>query len=315
MKDWLRKFGPLFGLLMVFLLFAGLRPKTFLTTDNLQIMMVQTVVVGTAALGMTMVIISGGIDLSVGSAIALSVVTIGVLLEKNVSPLPAAFGGVLMGAICGALIGLLITRLQLTPFIVTLGMLGILRGAAKGLVNETPVYPESTWLNALLTKPPDASSWQLLPAGVWMMLLLALLVAGVLRYTQLGRHIFAVGSNEQTARLCGVPVNRTKIIVYALCSTFAALAGVLQFSYLTMGDPTTAEGKELDVIAAVVIGGGSLSGGEGSVLGSLVGVLIMTVIDNGCTKMELPNWVQQIVTGLIIVTAVALDRFRHRHAE
>jgi ribose/xylose/arabinose/galactoside ABC-type transport system permease subunit len=100
-----------------------------------------------------------------------------------------------------------------------------------------------------------------------------------------------------------------------LCSTFAALAGILQFSYLTMGDPTTAEGKELDTIAAVVIGGGSLAGGEGSVLGSLVGALIMTVIDNGCTKLELPNWVQQIVTGLIIVTAVALDRLRHRRVE
>jgi ribose/xylose/arabinose/galactoside ABC-type transport system permease subunit len=315
MKDWLRKLGPLFGLIFVFALFAILRPKTFLTIDNLQIMMLQTAVVGTAALGMTMVIISGGIDLSVGSAIALSVVTIGVLLDKNVSPAIAALGGVTSGALCGAMIGLLITRLRLAPFIVTLGMLGILRGTAKGLVGETPVYPASTWLNSLLTRLSDEQQWLLLPPGVWMMLILALLVAGVLRYTKLGRHLFAIGSNEQTARLCGVPVNRTKTMVYMLCSTFAALAGVLQFSYLTMGDPTTAEGKELDVIAAVVIGGGSLAGGEGTVLGSLVGALIMTVIDNGCTKMELPNWVQQIVTGLIIVTAVALDRLRHRRME
>jgi ribose/xylose/arabinose/galactoside ABC-type transport system permease subunit len=315
MREWLRRLGPLFGLILVFALFAAVRPKTFLTVDNLQIMMLQTAVVGTAALGMTMVIIAGGIDLSVGSAIALSVVTVGVLLDKNFSPAIAALGGVMMGTGCGAIIGLLITRLRLAPFIVTLGMLGILRGAAKGLVNETPVYPPGTWLNTLLTKVPEEQQWQLLPPGVWMMLILALLVAGVLRYTQLGRHIFAIGSNEQTARLCGVPVNRTKIIVYMLCSTFAALAGILQFSYLTMGDPTTAEGKELDTIAAVVIGGGSLSGGEGSVLGSLVGALIMTVIDNGCTKLELPNWVQQIVTGLIIVTAVALDRLRHRRTE
>jgi ribose/xylose/arabinose/galactoside ABC-type transport system permease subunit len=170
-------------------------------------------------------------------------------------------------------------------------------------------------LNTLLTKLPEERQWQLVPPGVWMMLILAMLVAGLLRYTRIGRHIFALGSNEQTARLCGVPVNRTKTIVYMLCSTFAALAGILQFSYLTMGDPTTAEGKELDTIAAVVIGGGSLAGGEGSVLGSLVGALIMTVIDNGCTKLELPNWVQQIVTGLIIVTAVALDRLRHRRVE
>jgi ribose/xylose/arabinose/galactoside ABC-type transport system permease subunit len=315
MRDWLRKLGPLFGLILVFTLFAVLRPRTFLTVDNLQIMMLQTAVVGTAALGMTMVIISGGIDLSVGSAIALSVVTVGLLLDRNISPVMAALGGVLMGTVCGAIIGMLITRLRLAPFIVTLGMLGILRGTAKGLVNETPVYPPGTWLNTLLTKLPEEQQWQLLPPGVWMMLILAILIAGLLRYTRLGRHIFAIGSNEQTARLCGVPVNRTKTIVYMLCSTFAAFAGILQFSYLTMGDPTTAEGKELDTIAAVVIGGGSLSGGEGSVLGSLVGALIMTVIDNGCTKLELPNWVQQIVTGLIIVTAVALDRLRHRRAE
>lgn len=315
MKNWLRKLGPLLGLIFVFLLFAALRPKTFLTLDNLQIMMLQTTVVGTAALGMTMVIISGGIDLSVGSAIALSVVTVGVLLEKDFSPLPAALGGVFTGTSCGVIIGLLITKLRLAPFIVTLGMLGIMRGAAKGLVNEVPVYPESTWLNALVTKLPEERQWQLVPPGVWMMIMLAVIVAAILRYTPFGRHLFALGSNEQTARLCGVPVQRTKIIVYALCSTFAALAGVLQFSYLTMGDPTTAEGKELDVIAAVVIGGGSLAGGEGTVLGSLVGALIMTVIDNGCTKMELPNWVQQIVTGTIIVTAVALDRLRHRNVE
>ncbi|MBM4087465.1 MAG: ABC transporter permease, partial [Planctomycetes bacterium] len=115
-----------------------------------------------------------------------------------------------------------------------------------------------------------------------------------------------------TARLCGVPVERTKLIVYMLGSGFAALAGVLQFSYLTVGDPTTAAGMELDIIAAVVIGGGSLSGGEGSVLGSLIGALIMTVVANGCTKMEFPNWVQEIVTGGIIIVAVALDRLRHR---
>ncbi|MDZ7288624.1 MAG: ABC transporter permease [candidate division KSB1 bacterium] len=312
MSDWLRKLGPLLGLILVFMLFAMLRPKTFPTADNLQIMMLQTAVVGTAALGMTMVIISGGIDLSVGSAIALSVVVIGVLLGEGASPLMAALGGVMMGALCGTIIGLLITQLKLTPFIATLGMLGILRGVAKGLVNDTPVYPPTTWLNSLLTKLADGQQWLLVPPGVWMMLILALLVAGVLRYTQLGRHFFAIGSNEQTARLCGVPVERTKTIVYMLGSAFAALAGVLQFSYLTIGDPTTAEGKELDIIAAVVIGGGSLSGGEGSVLGSLVGALIMTVIDNGCTKLELPNWVQQIVTGYIIVTAVALDRLRHR---
>jgi ribose transport system permease protein len=145
-----------------------------------------------------------------------------------------------------------------------------------------------------------------------MMLLLAIIVGIMLKYTRQGRHIFAVGSNEVAARICGVSVERTKMMVYILGSGFAALAGILQYSYLTVGDPTTASGMELDIIAAVVIGGGSLAGGEGTIMGSLVGALIMTTVANGCTKMELPNWVQEIVAGAIIVIAVSLDRFRHR---
>ena len=154
----------------------------------------------------------------------------------------------------------------------------------------------------------------LVPPGVWLVVILALLVAGMLRYTRLGRHIFAVGSNEQTARLCGVPVSRVKLAVYTIGGGFFGLAGLMMFSRLTVGDPTAAVGLELDVIAAVVIGGGSLSGGEGSVLGSLVGALIMSVIRSGCSQMGLDNWVQEVVTGAIIVVAVALDGLRHRKA-
>jgi ribose/xylose/arabinose/galactoside ABC-type transport system permease subunit len=135
-------------------------------------------------------------------------------------------------------------------------------------------------------------------------------VAVILRTTVLGRHILAVGSSEPTARLCGVAVDRVKLAVYALASALAAVAGVLQYAYLTVGDPTTALGMELDVIAAVVIGGASLAGGRGSVAGTLIGALIMTAVANGCTKLELPNWVQEIVTGVIIVAAVAIDRWR-----
>jgi ribose/xylose/arabinose/galactoside ABC-type transport system permease subunit len=144
------------------------------------------------------------------------------------------------------------------------------------------------------------------------MLGLALLVAAVMRYTRFGRHVFAVGSNELTARLCGVPVERVKVLVYVLGGTFAGLAAVLQFSYLTGGDPTTAVGLELNIIAAVVIGGASLTGGEGSVWGALIGAFIMTVVANGCTKLNLANWVQEIVTGGIIIAAVLLDYLRRR---
>jgi ribose/xylose/arabinose/galactoside ABC-type transport system permease subunit len=307
--------GPLAGLAFVAAIFTFLRPGTFPTGSNLQLMLVQTAVVATGALGMTMVIISGGIDLSVGSMVALSTVVIALLLNGGVPPLFAALGGVAAGAVVGAVIGLLITRLRLAPFIVTLGMWGALRGAAKGLANEQVVVAPASWLTELLNTLTEDRNWMLLPPGVWLMLILALLVGGLLRYTQFGRHLFAVGSNELTARLCGVPVLKTKVLVYALGSGFAALAGVLQFSYLTVGDPTTAAGMELDIIAAVVIGGASLAGGEGSVLGSLVGALIMTAVANGCTKMELPNWVQEIVTGAIIIVAVAVDRLRHRKQE
>ncbi|MBI3112739.1 MAG: ABC transporter permease [Ignavibacteriales bacterium] len=315
MNDRLRKLGPLTGLVFVFALFALLRPEHFPTADNLQLMLLQTAVVGTAALGMTIVIISGGIDLSVGSVVALSTVIIALLLNAGAPPLVAALGGVVIGSLCGLVIGTLITRLKLASFIVTLAMWGALRGVAKGLADEQMIIAPASWLNGLLNALTDDQRWMLLPPGVWLMLILALVVGGFLRYTQIGRHVVAVGSNEQTARLCGVPVGKTKLMVYMLGSSFAALAGVLQFSYLTVGDPTTGAGMELDVIAAVVIGGASFSGGEGKVSGSLVGALIMTVVANGCTKMELPNWVQEIVTGGIIIVAVALDRFRHRKIE
>lgn len=315
MKERLRKLGPLTGLVFVIALFALLRPENFASADNMQLMLLQTAVVGTAALGMTIVITSGGIDLSVGSVVALSTVIIALLLNAGAPPLVAAIGGVVFGSFCGLTIGLFITRLKLAPFIVTLAMWGALRGVAKGLADEQMIIAPASWLNGLLNALTDEQRWMLLPPGVWSMLILALLVGGFLRYTQIGRHVVAVGSNEQTARLCGVPVEKTKLMVYVLGSGFAALAGVLQFSYLTVGDPTTGTGMELDVIAAVVIGGASFSGGEGKVSGSLVGALIMTVVANGCTKMEFPNWVQEIVTGGIIIIAVALDRFRHRNRE
>ena len=310
MNEWAKKLGPLLGLLLVVALFSALRPRQFPTAANVEIMLLQTAVVGTAALGMTLVIVSGGIDLSVGSQIALATVGLATLLAHGWSPLAAASAVVMLGGLCGVVIGGLVTGLRLSPFIVTLGMWGGLRGAAKGLANETIVVAPVTWLNDLLTALPPDQAWALVPAGVWLTIALAAVVAVLLRFTILGRHIVAIGSNEQTARLCGIEVTQTKLAVYTLASCLAAVAGVLQYAYLTVGDPTTASGMELDIIAAVVIGGGSLAGGQGSVFGTLVGAVIMTVVANGCTKLDLPNWVQEIVTGLIIVSAVALDRFR-----
>lgn len=312
---WLSRLGPLVGLVAIYALFALIGPESFSSSANLETIARHTAIVGIAALGMTLVIIAGGIDLSVGSIIALVTVVIAALLQAGTSPLLAALAGVAAGALCGLLNGVLITRVKVVPFIVTLGTLLVLRGAAKGLAHEQKIDAPITWLNDLLAAVPRSEAWQLVPPGVWILLLLSFLVAGILRYLKLGRHIFAVGSNEHTARLCGVAVENVKIVVYTLSAAMAGLAGVMQFSRLTVGDPTVAVGLELDVIAAVVIGGGSFSGGEGSVLGTIVGALIMTVIRSGCSQMGLPNWVQEIVTGSIIVLAVALDRLRHRRTE
>ncbi len=304
--------GPLLGLVLVFGLFAFIGPESFSTLYNLETIARQTAIVGTAALGMTLVIILGGIDLSVGSMIALVTVVVAATLRAGADPVIAMLAGIAAGAFCGLVNGLLITRLRIVPFIVTLGTLLLLRGVAKGIAVEQKIDAPLTWLNDLLASLPPGKGWQLVPPGVWIMLCLALLVAGLLRYTKFGRHVVAIGSNEHTARLCGVPVEGLKTAVYSLSATFAGVAGLFQFSRLTVGDPTVATGAELDVIAAVVIGGGSLSGGEGSILGTLVGALIMTVIRSGCSQMGLPNWVQEIVTGGIIIVAVALDRWRHR---
>lgn len=308
--------GPLAGLLFVYGLFALLThwrgEGTFTTVSNLETIARQTTIVGTGAIGMTLVIIAGGIDLSVGSIIALSTVVIAALLDAGLPPLWAALAGVLAGAGCGLVNGALIAYVRVVPFIVTLGTMLVVRGLAKYLAHEQKIDAPLTWLADLVASLPPGQRWMLFPPGVWFMLVLAGLVAAILRFARIGRHIFAIGSSEQTARLCGVRVERTKVLVYAVCAGFAGMAGVMQFSRLTVGDPTVAAGAELDVIAAVVIGGGSLSGGEGSILGSLVGALIMTVIATGCSHLGLPTWVQQIVTGAIIVLAVTLDRLRHR---
>jgi ribose transport system permease protein len=189
----------------------------------------------------------------------------------------------------------------------------VARGVAKWLANEQKVDAPESWLADTMTKTPDPE-WLLVSPGVWMTIVLAVLMGLALRHTVLGTHTFAVGSSEDTARLSGVRVARVKIALYALAGTFAGLAGVMQLARLTVGDPTTAIGKELDIIAAVVIGGGSLAGGQGSILGAMIGAFLMAVLANGCTLTGVPSYVQEILIGAIIVAAVALDRFRQSRA-
>lgn len=304
----LDRFGPFLGLVVVAGLFAAVAPSGFASAYNAKTILTQSVIVGVCALGMTFVIRSGGIDLSVGSAIAFASVVTALTMKATGSAAVAALAGVAAGAAVGAVNGGLIAGLALPPFIVTLGTLGAARGAAKWLAGEQKVDAPSGWFEQAMSKSSDAPLG--LAPGIWLMVLGAVAAAFVLRRTVFGVWTTAIGSNERAALLCGVPVRRTKVWIYVLMGAAAGLAGVLQFGRLTVGDPTTATGKELDVIAAVVIGGASLSGGSGTILGTLVGALLMATLANGCNLSGVPNYVQEILIGGIIVTAVALDRLR-----
>jgi len=304
--------GPFLGLLLVvgFFAVASGAPERYLSANNLRVVLAQTVIVAVGAIGMTLVIVSGGIDLSVGSSIALSGVVAALALGAGQPPAGAIALGVLTGGLVGLLNALAITRLRVVPFIATLGMLGIARGSAKWLAHQTTINTPPTWVNELAVTVPVAS-WLLFAPGVWATLALAVALGFVLRRTVFGRRVFALGSSEAAARACGIAIERLKLAIYSLAGLFFGLAGVLQMSRLRQGDPTVAAGTELDVIAAVVIGGGSLNGGEGSILGSMVGALVMAFLRNGSQQMGWPSHVQEILIGVIIVVAVAADRWRH----
>ena len=305
--------GPFIGLMLVILLFSipSQIRGTFLSLDNFRGVATQTVIVALGALGMTLIIISGGIDLSVGSVLALTSVIVALLLNAHVPPILAVLAAIALGGVAGAVNGALITSLRVTPFIVTLGTLGIARGVASWLASNQAINAPGGWIANMAATYPSPS-WLLISPSVWLALALAVFTAVLLRATVLGRYIVAIGSNETTARLSGLRVDALKIGIYALAGLFFGLGGALQFGRLSQGDPTVDVGTELDVIAAVVIGGGSLSGGEGSVLGTILGALIMALLRNGSVQMGWSDYVQQIIIGIVIIAAVALDRLRHR---
>ncbi|MBL9209352.1 MAG: ABC transporter permease [Opitutaceae bacterium] len=306
----LRQAGPFLGLIVVIALFSipAETREFFLTYHNFKTIFTQTVIVAIGALGMTMIIVSGGIDLSVGSSIAFTSVVGALLIQKGWGPVPALLAMIASGGLIGLLNGAAIAALRLVPFIITLGTLGVMRGSAKWLGDNQTVNYEGSPINTWMTTA-DPFSYAL-PAGVWVTLGLAIATSILLRYTVFGRHVFALGSNEATARLCGIPTTRLKIAIYALAGCFFGLAGVFQLSRLRQGDPTVAVGLELDIIASVIIGGASLSGGVGTILGSMIGALIMAVLRNGSQQMGWPTYFQEIIIGLVIIVAVFVDRLR-----
>jgi ribose transport system permease protein len=322
-------FGPLLGLLVVIGFFAMMDTAkgggTFMSAANLRTIAVQTSTVAVAALGMTVIIIAGGIDLSAGTALSLCATVIAYCLRENYYVLAAIGLGIGTGVLAGFVNGALISLLRVMPFIVTLGTMSVFLGIGKRVAQETTVRPRPdqvpSWIPDLVATRPAPPGWlqalgvpkeTLMPFanGVWLALLLAVLLALVLRYTVFGRYVFALGSNEATARLCGINVPVIKTCVYMLGGLFVGIAGLYQFARLSAGNPMSGRGLELNIIAAVVIGGASLNGGQGTVLGTLAGAGIMAVINSGCTQLGLSNAVQDIINGVIIVAAVTLDQIR-----
>ena len=323
--------GRLAALAAVYAFFAILTPgsKGFMSDANTQLMLQDIAVVAMAAIGMTIVIIAGGIDLSAGSSIALAMITTAyvlnlgpeesklVLAHPVALPLLAVAAAVCVSTLIGFINGAMVTWMRIVPFIITLGTMQMARGFAKLVADEQNIYPpaavQDLWVARLLDPSKTVFTWPFLPLAVWLVIGAALFTALFLRYTRLGRHIFAIGSNEKTALLCGVPVARTKILVYMIGGLFSGLAGVLFFARLgSIGQPTEAIGYELFVIAAAVIGGASLLGGRGTILGTMIGALIITILRNGGVKMGWPQYTQEIVMGAVIIVAVAIDNLRQR---
>ncbi len=280
----------------------------FLTSVNLASVARQTAVIDIMALGMTLVIITGGIDLSVGSTLALSGL-FGTMAIKAGAPIPLAIGiGIGTGLLCGFLNGVLITRLRINPFIVTLGTLEAFRGLGLVISKGLPVH-----------EIPDAFSFLGdgnlfgLPFSLWVLAVCAVLMHFVLENTKLGRYAFAIGSNQSAAYYAGVPIRFHLTAVYAIAGLLAGLAGMVEASRLMTGQPTAGQGYELQAIAAVVIGGGSLQGGEGSVLGTLIGAFIIGLLSNGSDLLGINPYWQQVTIGAVIVAAVAFDEFRKRN--
>jgi ribose transport system permease protein len=313
--------GPFLALGLVFVLFGVadlLRNENaaFFTERNVQSIAVATAMVGVASLGMTVVIISGGIDLSAGTAIALCSTVLAAGLLEGWPPGAAVAACIGTGVLCGFLNGVLISALRVVPFIVTLGTMTIFLGIAKKVARGGTIHLDQNsqvpeWLLNFLSIRSKALILGF-PLGIWVLLILAVLTVLMLRYTVFSRYVFALGSNESTARLCGINITWNKIAVYTLSGFFVGVAGLYLFAQTTVGDATSGTGQELRIIAAVVIGGGSLSGGRGSVVGTLTGAAIIYVIQSGCTLLGIDNAYQDMILGLIIISAVMVDQFRQR---
>lgn len=302
-KNYLNKYGILIALLLICITLSMATPN-FLTTQNLLIVLRQVSINGILAIGVTFVIITGGIDLSLGSVIALTGVVAASFAHPNTYPLVVPLIlAILSGVAIGAINGLTITIGKVAPFIVTLGMMTIARGLALVFSDGRPVTNLSPSFNFI-----GGGDIVYVPVPILLFILVIIISFVILKYTRIGRYIYAVGGNENAAKASGIIVNRVKLFAYIMCSGLAALAGIVLASRITTGQPNAGIAYELDAIAAVVIGGTSLLGGKGSIAGTVIGVLIIGVINNGLDHLNVSSYYQQIIKGVIIICAALLDR-------
>lgn len=298
-----RKLGIVASLLVLMLVFTIMTNK-FLSVSNFLNILQQAAINLCVAVGMTFVIITGGIDLSVGSVMALSGMIMAQMMDAGVLPLAAVAAGLILGAACGALNGVMIARMQLQPFLVTLGTMSAYRGVTLIISNGLPVRGFSTayvnFMNSLNG---------MVPLPIILSLILAFVSLLVLRYFKFGQYLFALGGNEEATRLSGINTVKMKILTYAFSGFTSALAAVIFLGRLGAADPQAGNGYEMNAIAAAAIGGASLAGGKGSIVGTIIGCLILQTLNNGLTLLNVQSFYQTFAVGVIVLVATIIDRY------
>ncbi|KPD04044.1 ribose ABC transporter permease [Moellerella wisconsensis] len=304
-KEWLMEQKSLIALCVLIAVVSSLSPN-FFTVNNLFNILQQTSVNAIMAVGMTLVILTSGIDLSVGSLLALTGAVAASMVDADVNALVAVAGALALGAGIGACTGIIVAKGKVQAFIATLVMMLLLRGVTR-------VYTDGSPINTGFSDNADLFGWfgigrpLGIPTPIWIMLLVFIAAWYLLHHTRLGRYIYALGGNESATRLSGINVDRIKIIVYALCGLLAALASIIEVARLSSAQPMAGNGYELDAIAAVVLGGTSLAGGKGRIVGTLIGALILGFLNNGLNLLGISSNYQMIVKAVVILLAVLVD--------
>ncbi|MBP9479281.1 MAG: ABC transporter permease [Sebaldella sp.] len=299
-----------FGSLIIMVIFFSLTSQYFFSLTNFITIALQTAVVGIIAIGMTFVIITGGIDLSVGSIVAFSGVITGLALKTGMPMVMAIIIGLLTGTLCGLINGVLISKANLPPFISTLGLMMMGRGLVLAITNGIPVSGLSDSYASI-----SGGSVMGIPNPVIFLIILAVIFSFILKKTIIGKYTYAVGSNEDASKLSGINVSKIKCFVYGVSGLLSAVSGIILSSRLISAQPTEGMGYEMDAIAAVVIGGASLMGGTGTIIGTILGAFIMSILRNGLNMLNVSGFWQQFAVGAVVLIAVYIDSLKNKKAK